>query len=89
MTNNIFVYSWTTDDGEYSTSIRCYGIDEDGCSVVLKINDFNPYIYIEIPRNEEDVEELQRQLFNLTTATKIVEKDHLYSRFDSQKKSKI
>jgi DNA polymerase elongation subunit (family B) len=49
-TNSIFSYFWHTDDkNDSNTSIRLYGLSEDNKNMCLRISDFTPYIYIELP----------------------------------------
>lgn len=46
----LFVYHWHIDETEKEvTSIRIYGINRDGNTVCLRVDDFTPYIYIELP----------------------------------------
>lgn len=50
----IFAYSWYLDDKvKELTSIRVYGIGEDGETLCMRIDDFTPYAYIELPTNIE------------------------------------
>lgn len=51
--NDIFFpYSWHVDDTETEvTSIRIYGLDENNNNTCLRIENFTPYIYIELPDN--------------------------------------
>ena len=52
--NKLFAYSWNIDDDQDEvTVIRLYGIDDQNKSVCLKISDFTPYIYAELPTNIE------------------------------------
>lgn len=54
MTHKIFPYSWHIDEQqEEITIIRIYGLNEKNQSVSVTINDFTPYIYLELP---EDIE---------------------------------
>lgn len=47
---NMFVYSWFIDNKETEiTSIRIYGIDSESKNICLRVDDFTPYIYIELP----------------------------------------
>lgn len=47
---DFFSYSWFIDeDVEDRTCIRVYGIDKTNQTICLQIDDFNPYVYIEIP----------------------------------------
>jgi DNA polymerase elongation subunit (family B) len=48
--SHMFTYSWHIDEEETNvTAIRVYGINQKNESVCLKINDFTPYTYIELP----------------------------------------
>ena len=52
MTNlkEMFTYSWYLDESETEiTSIRIYGLNLENKTVCLKIKDFTPYVYIELP----------------------------------------
>ena len=49
-TNSVFSYFWHVDDKDQSsTTIRLYGLSEDNKNMCLKISDFTPYVYIELP----------------------------------------
>ena len=48
--NSAFVYSWHIDESQKDvTSIRAYGLDKSNKNVCLRIDDFTPYIYLELP----------------------------------------
>jgi DNA polymerase elongation subunit (family B) len=50
--NRIFPYHWYVDEKEKDvTSIRVYGIDEKGLNICMRIDDFTPYVYLELPTN--------------------------------------
>ena len=54
--SNIFVYHWfqkdeETDDGDFQTVIYMFGLDKNNKNTCLKIEDFTPYCYIELPTN--------------------------------------
>jgi DNA polymerase elongation subunit (family B) len=52
--NKVFPYSWHIDDKERDvTCIRVYGLDEKNESVCLRINNFTPYAYLELPTHIE------------------------------------
>ena len=53
MTSNVFFpYSWQLDDTEEEiTSIRIYGLGEDNKNICLRVGNFTPYVYIELPTN--------------------------------------
>jgi DNA polymerase elongation subunit (family B) len=47
---NLFIYSWFIDKNETErTCIRIYGVNENNENICLRINDFTPYIYLELP----------------------------------------
>ena len=48
--NYFFPYSWHVDESEEEiTSIRVYGLDKNNKNVCLRIDNFTPYIYMELP----------------------------------------
>ena len=48
--NTFFAYSWFVDESETEvTSIRVYGIGENNENICLRITDFTPYCYLELP----------------------------------------
>ena len=48
--NTFFTYNWFVDGSETDiTSIRVYGIGENNENICVRINDFTPYVYIELP----------------------------------------
>jgi hypothetical protein len=52
MENIFFSYYWFLDEKEEEvTSIRIYGIDENNNNICVRVNDFYPYIYLELPTN--------------------------------------
>jgi DNA polymerase elongation subunit (family B) len=47
-----FPYSWCIDEEEEDvTSFRIYGIDKENKNVCLRITNFTPFIYLELPEN--------------------------------------
>lgn len=69
-THNFFIYQWNIDDKEKEvTSIRVYGLDEQNNNVCLRIENFTPFIYIELPEsiqwNESKAQLLCTKLDNL------------------------
>jgi DNA polymerase elongation subunit (family B) len=57
-----------------STVIRCYGLDPNGDVVCVKVEDFTPYIYVELPRetiNKQPI--VWNQDLALSVGRKIVE----------------
>lgn len=77
---NIFAYSWYLDEKEEEhTCIRIYGINEEHKNICLCVNDFTPYIYIELPNHINwDVGKAQ------ILSNKINEKLNNFSPIDKQ-----
>ena len=52
--NTLFSYYWFVDEKEEDiTSIRVYGLGDNNENICLRITDFTPYIYLELPVNIE------------------------------------
>lgn len=50
--HNIFPYYWYVDDEEKEfTCIRVYGLNDENKTICLKVNDFTPYVYLELPEH--------------------------------------
>lgn len=49
--NEIFIYSWSLDDNKNSTNIKIWGLNRENETVCLCVDNFTPYVYIEIPNN--------------------------------------
>jgi DNA polymerase elongation subunit (family B) len=48
--NKFFTYSWFVDDSNCEvTNIRIYGIGQQGENICVRVNNFTPYIYLELP----------------------------------------
>ena len=48
--SRLFTYSWHIDEDEEDiTCLRIYGVDEKEQNVCLRVDDFTPYIYLELP----------------------------------------
>lgn len=48
--NVFFVYAWHIDEKEKDvTSIRAYGLNSSNENICVRIDDFTPYVYIELP----------------------------------------
>jgi DNA polymerase elongation subunit (family B) len=48
--DQFFVYSWKIDKKEQEvTAIRIYGIDDKENNICVRVNNFTPYIYVELP----------------------------------------
>ena len=59
-----FPYSWHTDEEEEEvTSFRIYGIDEYNKNVCLRISNFTPFIYLELPESIPWTENKAQLLF--------------------------
>ena len=51
-TKTFFTYSWHMDEDEEDvTSIRVYGLDDNNKNVCVRINNFTPFVYLELPEN--------------------------------------
>jgi DNA polymerase elongation subunit (family B) len=80
---NAFIYSWSCAENDDGTDIKIYGIDQEGKNVALRVENFTPYAYIELPIKNSiafanaTIDEIGR----LTIYTEIVEKRHLYSGY--------
>jgi DNA polymerase elongation subunit (family B)/ribonuclease HI len=47
---SFFVYSWHVDDSETEvTCIRAYGLNKQNKTVCVRIDDFTPYVYVQLP----------------------------------------
>lgn len=82
MDGDLYVYSWTSDDENYYTQIRVYGIDSQGRNTVLIINDFTPYVYIELPLTsgwKAICAELEKDIKHNVLYTQVISKEHLYT----------
>jgi DNA polymerase elongation subunit (family B) len=50
--NLFFSYSWYIEDDEKEvTSMRIYGLNQNNENVCVRVDNFTPYIYIELPNN--------------------------------------
>ena len=93
MANQLFVYSWSCDDDDYRqqqqqqqqqqqynkpTRIRIYGIDDSNETICLRINNFTPYVYIEM-YDIYDETSLNQELRKYCITTEIVMREHLYN----------
>ena len=51
-TTTFFPYSWHLDKTEDERTVfRIYGLDQNSESVCVRINDFTPYVYLELPNH--------------------------------------
>ena len=47
-----FPYSWhINDEEEEITSIRVYGLDDKNNNICVRIEDFTPFVYLELPEH--------------------------------------
>jgi len=47
---SFFVYSWHIDESEKEvTSIRAYGLNKKNENVCIRVDDFTPYVYVQLP----------------------------------------
>ena len=46
---DLFIYDWSTDEYNYKTRIRIWGLDKSNKTICLNITNFTPYVYIELP----------------------------------------
>jgi DNA polymerase elongation subunit (family B) len=51
ITRKFFVYDWHTDTEEEITIIRLFGIDMDNKNICVIVEDFTPWVYLELPEN--------------------------------------
>ena len=50
--HTFFAYNWYVDENEEEiTSIRIYGLNENNENICVKVDNFTPYIYLELPSN--------------------------------------
>lgn len=84
---DLYVYSWACDELD-KTSIRCFGIDENGATICIRIENFTPYVYVELPDSdwENVANQLKKQIARWTLLTEVVEKQHLYSCYNGSNK---
>lgn len=53
-TKLFFPYTWhEDDDDEHVTAIRIFGIDTENKNVCVKVTDFTPYVYLELPNDRK------------------------------------
>jgi len=82
----IFSYAWHIDDQEEDdTVIRVYGLDEQNKNVCLRIEEFRPYVYLELPTRVDwtlvAIERLKNKLAEL-----MKDKSPTSSKFESKRK---
>jgi len=98
--HNFFIYQWNIDDKEKEvTSIRIYGLDEQNNNVCLRVENFTPFVYIELPEgiqwSESKAQILAVKLDNLLGRQKPIIKQLAYRKklygahLDSKGKPKL
>ena len=79
-----FAYSWNIDDQETETTvIRIYGLTENNENICIIVNDFTPYIYLELSGNTSNAQLVVTKINNLTgdrkpLTTQLMFKKRLY-----------
>lgn len=61
--DEVFLYSWWLDDTGESISIRVYGIDKNNNNTCIIVDDFEPYVYLELPSKIKWTETRAKMLF--------------------------
>ena len=98
--DRIFSYSWSINEEEENlTEIRIWGLNYNNKSVCLKIRDFSPYIYLELPdnydyfRNMHLITEIRNKISSICgknnepLGAELVKKKKLYgAQIDNNKK---
>jgi DNA polymerase elongation subunit (family B) len=79
------VYSWACEENE-QTLIRIYGLNEENKTICLRIENFTPYIYVELPENdyENAAVIIKRQIFDNILTGKVEFKNHLYNCYNGE-----
>lgn len=62
--NTIFPYFWNYDDEEGINIIRIFGLNRENKLIYVKVIDFTPYVYLELPNNIEWTESLTQLVVN-------------------------
>ncbi|MDD4931571.1 MAG: DNA polymerase domain-containing protein [Candidatus Colwellbacteria bacterium] len=66
---DFFAYQWSVEEDNESTMIRCYGVTKENKNVYVRIDNFTPYCYVELPTNidwtESRIELVSNKLSNL------------------------
>lgn len=96
--SSFFVYAWHIDEKEKDvTSIRAYGLNSENENVCIRIDDFTPYVYVELPDNiqwtETRAQLVSNKLDDILGQSKpikksLVYKKKLYYAFLDEKKSR-
>ena len=96
--HTFFSYSWYIDEDETEvTSMRIYGIDKNNDNVCIRVDDFNPYVYLELPENinTSNVQIIGNKIDELLGNNKpikkilVMKKKLYYAHLDSNKQYKL
>jgi DNA polymerase elongation subunit (family B) len=58
----VFPYSWNTYEENGCLGIRIFGLNAKNESVFILVNDFNPYVYLELPALPSGIEWTQSKV---------------------------
>jgi DNA polymerase elongation subunit (family B) len=62
---SFFPYSWHMDEDEEDiTAMRIYGLDNNNENVCVRIDNFTPFVYLELPENVPWTESMAQQVCN-------------------------
>lgn len=83
--NDFFAYSWHIDENETNkTIIRIYGLDSKNENVCVIVENFYPYIYVELPSNINWTESLLNPIIEkiekFMQSTPPLEKEFIYKK---------
>jgi DNA polymerase elongation subunit (family B) len=83
--NKVFPYSWHIDEKERDvTCIRMYGLDESNNSVCIRVDDFTPYAYLELPTHinwtSSNAQLVSSKIDELTGDTRPLKKVLMYKK---------
>jgi len=85
MSQSFFVYSWHIDESEKEvTAIRAYGLNKNNENVCIKVNDFTPYVYVQLPDgiswNEGRAQIVCNKLDDLLGNARPIKKSFVYKK---------
>ena len=83
MSKELFAYEWVLDPDQDTTNIRIYGISPVNRNICLRVENFKPYAYIQLPDKSDDtaravIDHLQR-LASPPVIVDVLKKHHLYN----------
>lgn len=84
-TNRFFAYAWHQDEIEENiTSLRIYGLDEKNKNICIRVDDFTPYVYLELPDDrswtDSDAQKIGNKLDELLYQSKPLVKHLMWKR---------